>query len=935
MILILLIFLIVLINFYQNQSLEKLIYGAIGYFAVDEFQSKSMNMSINREDSWGLDFPTYNLDNGQCGCGCLENTNDNGYSWDYSTGNLSNDGKFKEMVELCTVISDYFGNVPVFLPWASAIEESGGSLKNMRIFTDSECRMIDENIGSIYNEYLDIWPQSRSKSRLDYKRDIFHGDLSKIPTGTYEKGNAMTPFQFETFSWKTWVKLCPDFIFRQLDVEVWGEIERNETGHPLYAPDAIYGKMMAMHNIENTCVITALNKRGVIDKYDRLSEKQKGFVSLCVYRVSYAYPGKCVAWISDNSGIAEWICDLAYYIDGIRNDIVPLLNKYGDNHDYNTEILIKEITKLIYGEGNENKYIQDYKDWIKVIHNFDPSFSTAAQRWKDGLKMYVEGQLQFEEAIEKAGGIVSDYRADFDNISNDKCRCDPSRGCCNCNNSLEFPELGEDVPNINGYTNRQKVVIAAEWYNYHKDKVSYSWYSPNVRNLIGGNYSDSFKIAVAAGRISQWPLPVTVDCSSFACLVHDVTDVDDVMDYTGHTTIGCGLLGNDRFDFLKASKMQPGDIVVTLSGGGHAMVIVDVRGNEITIIHSSCEKVPMEKFEATFLVIDENDSYDGIKINRAGKKTTRKYAILRNRNCNEAWVDFGELRFEGYNNIGNDTDDGDDEEYDSEYAGDYGGDGNSGDNGEFYVVIAPGHSMAGKGNSSMEPMSPHGSDQKAKWTSGTTFDGNGLAPDGYTKAEGSINRYIGYAVSNKLSMLGVRNKLLDTNDYDKILSNKQRAEEGNRADLVLTIHFDASDGGAFLINPEIDLAEMAKNKKEKNNILGHYDGCGHTPPGGGTWEQRYKWMMEENRKILEHFNSEVTNGKLGDENYKVGIRSKNYTGNYTGLYQSYVPNLYIEGGSCHNEKEATWIIEHLDIYVNAYIDFILWYRDHMTPYNPN
>jgi len=255
----------------------------------------------------------------------------------------------------------------------------------------------------------------------------------------------------------------------------------------------------------------------------------------------------------------------------------------------------------------------------------------------------------------------------------------------------------------------------------------------------------------------------------------------------------------------------------------------------------------------------------------------------------------------------------------------------------FTVAINPGHHATGptgslRNYSGDEPQSPNGTTQKLRATTGTTFHSSAtpvpaVHPEG-TRNESDANFYIGKRMKERLEAAGVRVIFTDTS-YPNLVSNIERAEAGNKADLSVSIHFmGAGDKGAFamLLDPQ---SYTSKDGWITSGDRLRYDGHDAPPPCGRTWTERYKWIYDESMKVARILE------RLMMSDYIDGVQPNSsgfirYFTNITGLNWTTVPTLYMEGGYVGNPTEGPWIANNLDLIADTYVKAILEYAETRT-----
>jgi N-acetylmuramoyl-L-alanine amidase len=258
-------------------------------------------------------------------------------------------------------------------------------------------------------------------------------------------------------------------------------------------------------------------------------------------------------------------------------------------------------------------------------------------------------------------------------------------------------------------------------------------------------------------------------------------------------------------------------------------------------------------------------------------------------------------------------------------------------NRSFTVAINPGHHATGptgslRNYSGDEPQSPNGTTLKLRATTGTTFHSSAtpipaIKPEG-THNETDANFYIGKRMKERLEAAGITVIFTDPS-YPNLVSNIERAEAGNKADLSVSIHFMGSGGtGAFamLLDPK---SYTSTDGWITNGDRVRVDGLDAPPPCGRTWTERYKWIYDESTKVADILERLITT------EYANGVQPAasgfiRYFTNITGLNWTTVPTMYVEGGYVGHPTEGLWIANNLDLIADTYVKAILAYAKTRT-----
>lgn len=140
----------------------------------------------------------------------------------------------------------------------------------------------------------------------------------------------------------------------------------------------------------------------------------------------------------------------------------------------------------------------------------------------------------------------------------------------------------------------------------------------------------------------------------------------------------------------------------------------------------------------------------------------------------------------------------------------------SGD-GEWIVMIDPGHQGSWVDMSAQEPMAPGSQQTKAKATTGTSGNYSGVP-------EYEVNLQVSLLLKEELTARGYQ-VVMTREDNDTAISNKERAELATQenADITVRIHAngdnDASAAGALTMAPTTANQYLSQDVIEKSNLL--------------------------------------------------------------------------------------------------------------------
>lgn len=401
-----------------DQMMEAVIHAALAPITWDEEKDNAKDIK-QQELDWAANLPP-ELRNGVCPCNCISG------GWDYSTGNLSNNNKYAETITLLNKLSEMTGAPPWFLFGINTVElgSNATTMKTLNSFQNKES-------GSIYQDLTVI---DSTPSRIaEILANCFGGNMKSPPHGgNWSNGNAMMigPYQIHSSYWTGYTKLLSNDIITQLGGTPDSTVQRGSTGHVLYFPDIAYGIMSNFPSIGGDFERTMVSLLGSkADVYNSLTTVQKQYALIYWYQMCYHHGNAGAKSTVENRGTAilEYFCLSAIGIDTKFNEMNNIYSatNYSQGSDAGKTYLesvvnLVDASKLSYFRDSYNQLTSSW--WVVD--------------WLYGAKVILQGQMNFQYAVQKAGGSytpgMSFTNSDTNSNTNEYCVCPVDAGCCDC-----------------------------------------------------------------------------------------------------------------------------------------------------------------------------------------------------------------------------------------------------------------------------------------------------------------------------------------------------------------------------------------------------------------------------------------------------------------------------------------------------------------------